>query len=839
MISRLTVQSFGRFKAQSVDFAPGLNIILGTNESGKSTLMRAMEKLLTLPANLTEARFKAEMSRYLALGSDQAVVSASFLDPQGSRFELSRTWGKGQRAFLQSEDTTIHDESKIQEFLRIRFGHTESIIKHLLFSHQGEVSVGARKWSEEPGLKQAIDDFFQAQLLELQGVSPQRFKEKLQRDLQETYRRWDRVNQCPEGGRGVDRPYLREVGAILKAYYELSRAQQERTRAFDFERQMEAIEKQANELESERQEKAAWISRNRKKAELLRERAIKAQQLQNIQTKYKKLSSDYQSWVGIEGDLERIKLEGKDLGERVKTTEAKVLESENHLRRIQLLEKKRRRCTYEAETRELEIRLNHYEKLDPTRIRELRELWQKRRILLAKVEELRFALEIQTKGDPLQFELSENTSHSSALGKSVSCLIEKGTPLRRPFLGGLRLESEQFIINFSLQSQLDIGRGSGNFQTLEGLAQREGDLVKDLGLSEGLSDPAGSQGRPDPSWEGMLERALEEKQQIVAALTQLKRMDDQIATLTPAEEGLLRDAVAGKPSSIDELPLIKKEHQLLLIALGEKRREYEMLEQKRRQLRAEYQCAEAKDLLGTLVELKSKADLLQAEVGGDPAEGTELLIEFEQRERRLHELWEALQPLLERKSNLLQTAPDQSCEELDVQVQELQQNYYSVIEYGKRLQTIANAVQCVEQELLLSKGVPHQGWERLYRAWVRDLFGQESYVTSIGADFKTDPMTQGKGLAIPMDWLSRGAQDLAMLAYRLSFLELWSQPGGANFLWLDDPLVEVDPERRRRALRGIENFSKAHQVIYLTCHQETVDEFRRGDPGLNLICLTA
>jgi exonuclease SbcC len=839
MISRLTVQSFGCFKTRAVDFTSGLNIVVGPNESGKSTLMRAMEKLLTVPANLTETRFKTEMSRYVALGSDQVAVSARFDDQLGAHFELSRTWGKGHQALLHSEEVTSHDESRIQEFLRNRFGHAESIMKHLLFSHQGEVAAGARRWSEEPNLKQAIDDFFQAQLLQLQGVSPQKFKEKLQRDLQETYRRWDRVNQCPEGGRGIDRPYLREVGAILKAYYELSRAQQERTRAFDFERQMEAIEKQANLLESERQENAAWISRNRKKAELLRERATKAHQLQNLQVSYNKISADYQAWVGTEGDLERIKQEGRDLGERVKVMDLKVLEAENQLKIIQLLDKKKRRNAYEAEVTQLEKRLNSYAKLDPTRIKELRELWQKRRVLLAQVDELGFELEIEAKVEPLQLEVNESGFQGLVPGKSVSCLVEKGLPLRRAFRRGLRLESEKFIVSFALQSQLDSGREAGKFQSLESMAQRESVLIKELGLGDDSGEPEAEQRHSCSAWEEVLEKALQEKQQVFAALAQLKRMGDQTTILTPVEEGLLKDALTVSSASSEELPVLRKEHQLLLIALGEKRREYELLDHRRKQLRVEYQCTEAKDLLARLVEWKVKLDLLQSEVGGDLTDGTELLAEFEQRERRLHEIWEALQPLLEKKSSLLQTAPDQSCEELDVQVQDLKQNYDSIIEYGKRLQTIANAVQRVEQGLLLSKGVPHQGWERSYQRWVRDLFGQDVYVAALGTDFRADPMLQGKTLAIPVDWLSRGAQDLAMLAYRLSFLELWSQPGVANFLWLDDPLVEVDPERRERALQAIASFSKEHQVIYLTCHQETVDEFRRIDPGLNLIRLTA
>ncbi len=66
------------------------------------------------------------------------------------------------------------------------------------------------------------------------------------------------------------------------------------------------------------------------------------------------------------------------------------------------------------------------------------------------------------------------------------------------------------------------------------------------------------------------------------------------------------------------------------------------------------------------------------------------------------------------------------------------------------------------------------------------------------------------------DALSQGAQDQVHLAVRLALVELISarepQP-----LFLDDPFVHFDPERRERALKIINKFSKRHQVVLFTC----------------------
>ena len=46
-ISRLRVQNLGRYRELDIDFAPGLTIVRGPNEAGKSTIGRAIELAIT------------------------------------------------------------------------------------------------------------------------------------------------------------------------------------------------------------------------------------------------------------------------------------------------------------------------------------------------------------------------------------------------------------------------------------------------------------------------------------------------------------------------------------------------------------------------------------------------------------------------------------------------------------------------------------------------------------------------------------------------------------------------------------------------------------------------
>ncbi len=64
--------------------------------------------------------------------------------------------------------------------------------------------------------------------------------------------------------------------------------------------------------------------------------------------------------------------------------------------------------------------------------------------------------------------------------------------------------------------------------------------------------------------------------------------------------------------------------------------------------------------------------------------------------------------------------------------------------------------------------------------------------------------------------VSQGARDQLYLATRLALVELMSR-GEPQPVFLDDPLVHFDPERRARALDLLREFAAKHQVVVFTC----------------------
>ena len=73
------------------------------------------------------------------------------------------------------------------------------------------------------------------------------------------------------------------------------------------------------------------------------------------------------------------------------------------------------------------------------------------------------------------------------------------------------------------------------------------------------------------------------------------------------------------------------------------------------------------------------------------------------------------------------------------------------------------------------------------------------------------------------DLLSTGTQDVLAIALRLAFAREFLGEE-KSFIMLDDPLVDLDPERQAKTSEVIQSFSEDHQVILFTCHPSHAEQ---------------
>ena len=87
--------------------------------------------------------------------------------------------------------------------------------------------------------------------------------------------------------------------------------------------------------------------------------------------------------------------------------------------------------------------------------------------------------------------------------------------------------------------------------------------------------------------------------------------------------------------------------------------------------------------------------------------------------------------------------------------------------------------------------------------------------------------------------LSRGAMEQLYLAIRFGYVTT-SRDGMERLpLVMDDILVNADARRRREAAAGICEIAARQQVLYFTCHEETIETFRGLTENLSVIRLTS
>lgn len=95
----------------------------------------------------------------------------------------------------------------------------------------------------------------------------------------------------------------------------------------------------------------------------------------------------------------------------------------------------------------------------------------------------------------------------------------------------------------------------------------------------------------------------------------------------------------------------------------------------------------------------------------------------------------------------------------------------------------------------------------------------------IDEEFEVRVHAPGQSRLIELASLSAGTIDLVQFSVRLATAELIS--GNRNFpLFLDDPFAQADEQRLRASLSTISNISREHQIILFTCHRPVLDAMR-------------
>jgi uncharacterized protein YhaN len=103
-------------------------------------------------------------------------------------------------------------------------------------------------------------------------------------------------------------------------------------------------------------------------------------------------------------------------------------------------------------------------------------------------------------------------------------------------------------------------------------------------------------------------------------------------------------------------------------------------------------------------------------------------------------------------------------------------------------------------------------------------------IAPVGAD--TIEVLTAAGERRKPEELSRGTTEQLYLALRFGYIRLRAADHERLPVVMDDILVNFDPQRATEAAATVLKLAGEHQVLFFTCHPETVAQFRQHDISL-------
>jgi len=783
ILRRLRVHPFGRFADREVAFGPGLTVVLGPNEAGKSTLWYAIRSALLRPSKLTRPTFQQKIARFVPVdGGDVACVDVTFA-VDGDEHVLSRRWGTEPGSELRRpHGGPLRDEKSIQEAVAGLLPASPATVGTVLMVRQSDLGDSVLRFAEDPASLDDVSALLRRVVQETGGVSVDVVRRRLADDTAKLYAHWDRGRGAPEGGRGIEQPWKKEVGEVLAAWYAVERLRVDLAKAGAYERDLDVVNRRIEAAEASLREHERFVEDHAAAFRDAGERRTLEARLAAEKEKRTRLSLDTDDWPVREAEEKRLA--------------AEIAAAEGRLPALVAEQQ-----AAEAEQAGLSMR----EKAG--RVQRLR----------GRIDAAATALATAAKIDRAAFAAIQAADREVERGRAA---------------GGLVLS-----LKARAQTRVKISPAGGTPSTLDLAAGESRTVETGSSFVLGLGDldvavgPAGT-GAADPveaarrlaallAAHGLAsveaaEAACGSREGLVADLE--RASGDLAAELAgePLETFAARAAALEPAGSCRPLKDVARDLAVVEASLTGLRKDREKALARAADLSTKYGTRDRLHAaLGESVRLSDDLEKGIAACAPLPAgfaDGAALVAAYEAERTARERAKDGLNALIRDRVAREAAAPDQSVEELEGQHADARARFAATLSRAKAVDRVAAAVEAVA------------GSDEGIFAGLADEVARRFSTLSLGAhpgvvvrDKLPRAVRTATGAELPWEWLSAGAKDLLGLAVRLAMAGVVIGESG-GFLLLDDPLVDLDPERQAAAAAALCEFASGRQTIVFTCH---------------------
>ena len=324
-IKTIKTRQFAGIKNKEVELESGLNILVGNNETGKSTLIELIYQMLYRNSKLSKREDKDFFEKYIPSNEKGDVVDGTlvFTTSEGE-YTLNKKWGVVSECELVDSDGNITaNEEKIREIVAAKLIYKQGLYDDVVFVSQNNklnvVEHILNKLDKKAAVKQDLVSIIAAEgMTSTEGISPEDIEKIIQSKLDALSGHWDFVMDGPEKRRGIENPWAKDVGIILKSYYQLAELEEKLRKGEMVEKAIEADNIKIHEAKKKFEEHSAEKYEYEKYAEILatyksgmklrQEYKIKQEEINRDLISYPELIKSYEKAVELDVLLKAEKI---------------------------------------------------------------------------------------------------------------------------------------------------------------------------------------------------------------------------------------------------------------------------------------------------------------------------------------------------------------------------------------------------------------------------------------------------------------------------------------------------------------------------------------------------